>query len=104
MKTTANLILFAVAGGALALAASAQTVTLTPPKDPVTKKYNEGRSCYSFKQGALKEAILKRTKTNEWDLGYGFLAISDEDWFVLHTSRVNRTVIHDLGEIDWNEL
>jgi hypothetical protein len=84
------------------LTAFAQTVTLKPPLDPVTKKYNEGHSCYNFKRGEIKEAVLKETRTNEWDLGYGFMAIGDQDWFTLHASSENRSVIEDLGEIDWD--
>jgi hypothetical protein len=82
----------------------AQTVTLVPPEDPATKKYYEGRSCYSFKYGALKESVLKQTKTNDFDLAYGFMAINDEDWFKVKTFEEKRNVIQDLGEIDWNNL
>ncbi len=83
---------------------SAQTVTLVPPFYPITKKYNEGHSCYSFKHGALKATVLKKTKENDWDLGYGFLAINDQDWFSLHVSSENRSVMEDLGQIDWDGL
>ena len=105
MKTSAHVIfLLAIFSSALLVPASAQTVTLIPPEDPVTKKYNEGRSCYSFKHGALKEAVLKQTKTNDYDLGYGFLAINDQDWFQVTTWGGKRNVIQDLGEVDWNDL
>jgi len=104
LKTPAKLVLSGILCSAFVLSAAAQTVTLIPPTDPVTKKYNEGRSCYSFKHGALKEAVLKQTWTNDYDLGYGFLAISNEDWFQVKTFGGKRDVIQDLGEIDWNEL
>ncbi|HEV3041200.1 MAG TPA: hypothetical protein VHA33_25765 [Candidatus Angelobacter sp.] len=85
---------------AFCLSASTPTVTLYPPVDPVTKKYDEGKSCFSFKRAQLKEI----TKSNfEWDLGYGFLSIADEDWFTLHFKNVNRSVIKDLGELDWDK-
>jgi len=104
MKTPAKLVLSGILCSAFVLSTAAQTVTLVPPTDPVTKKYNEGRSCYSFKHGALKEAVLKQTKTNDYDLAYGFLAIGNEDWFQVKTFGGKRDVIQDLGEIDWDDL
>jgi hypothetical protein len=80
--------------------APSRTVTLRPPLDPVTKKYDEGKACFSFKLGMLKETVLKETKKNDWDLGYGFVAISGEDWFRLHFAA--RSVMQDLGELDWD--
>ncbi len=86
--------------GAIGLLASTPTVTLSPPMDPVTKKYDEGKSCFSFKRGLLKEI----TKSDfEWDLGYGFLSIGEEEWFTLHFGRENRSVIKDIGEFDWDK-
>jgi len=84
-----------------ALAQPIQTVTLVPPMNPVTKKYNEGKSCFSFKLGLLKEALPRDSKRDfQWDLGYGFLNIAEEDWFTLHFAA--RSVIQDLGEGDWS--
>jgi hypothetical protein len=85
---------------AVAATQSVQTVTLVPPKAPVTNKYNEGKSCFNFKLGMLEEDVLKATKKNDWDLGYGFLSINEEDWFTLHYA--SRSVIQDLGERDWD--
>ena len=75
-----------------------QTVTLYSPHDPVTRKYNEGKACFSFKSGLLKEV----TKS-DWDLGYGFLRISEQDWFQVNFSGGNRSVIKDLGELRWED-
>jgi hypothetical protein len=78
----------------------AQVVTMYAPMNPETKKYNEGKSCFNFKLGLVKEA----TKGNQdWDLGYGFLAIDNQDWFVLHYGDENRSVIKDLGELKWED-
>lgn len=82
------------------LGASTPTVTLYPPTDPVTKKYDEGKSCFSFKRGLLKEVTRS---TTDWDLGYGFLSIAEEDWFRLHFAPENRSVIKDLGQFNWDE-
>ncbi len=80
--------------------ASAQTVTVTlyPPTDPVTKKYDEGKACFSFKYGLIKQITKK-----DWQLGYGFLSISEQDWFVLNRSLQSRSVIKDLGEHKWED-
>ncbi|MBI4470285.1 MAG: hypothetical protein HY650_13285 [Acidobacteria bacterium] len=75
-----------------------QTVTLYPPRDKVTGKYDEGRAQLSFKNGVRKVA-----SDGQWDLGYGFAAINNEDWFILHNSNENRTVIRDLGEFNWSD-
>ncbi|HET8891120.1 MAG TPA: hypothetical protein VFQ41_19605 [Candidatus Angelobacter sp.] len=103
MKISVTRTLAAIALGVFCAAALAQpvrTVTLVPPMDPVTKKYDEGKSCFNFKLGLLKETVLRETKRNDWDLGYGSLSINEEDWFTLHFAA--RSVIEDLGERDWN--
>jgi len=103
MKVFASRILAALALAMLssvALGQAVRTVTLAPPMNPVTKKYNEGKSCFNFKLGQLKEIVLKQTQKNDWDLGYGFMHINQEDWFTLHFA--SRSVIEDLGERDWN--
>jgi hypothetical protein len=86
------LLLFSV------LTASAQTLTLYPPLDPETKKYDEGKACFSFKYGRTKAA----TKT-DWQLGYGFLSIGEQDFFTVKTFAGNRTVIKDLGGHKWED-
>ena len=100
MKISSSRILVAIALSAAFAAALGQTVTLVPPVDPVTRKYDEGRSCFNFKLGVLKETVLKETKKNDWDLSYGFLSIGGEDWFTLHFAA--RSVIKDLGELNWD--
>ena len=100
MKISGYRILVAVALGKAYSAALAQTITLVPPVNPVTKNYDEGKSCFNFKLGLLKETVLKETKKNEWDLAYGFLSIDGEDWFTLHFA--SRSVIQDLGERNWD--
>jgi len=37
----------------------------------------------------------------DWDLGYGFLAISDQDWFEVSHAPWNRSVMRDLGKLNW---
>jgi len=85
----------------VALAQPVRTVTLVPPVNPVTKKYSEGKSCFNFKLGLLKETLPKGIRKDaEWDLSYGFMSINYEDWFILHYA--SRSVIQDLGERDWD--
>jgi hypothetical protein len=38
----------------IGLGASTPMVTLYPPADPVTKKYDEGKSCFNFKRGTAQ--------------------------------------------------
>src|SRR5215510_623670 len=83
---------------AMYAAAFTQTVTLYPLHNPVTRKYDEGKACFSFKSGLLKEVTKK-----DWDLGYGFLRISEQDWFTVNPSRESRSVIKDLGELRWED-
>jgi hypothetical protein len=78
--------------------AIAQTVTLYPPMDRDTKKYNEGKACFSFKYGLLKEVVK-----GPCEFGYGFLSVSEEDWFTIPQINGVRTVMKDLGEHQWNE-
>jgi len=80
-----------------------QTATLHPPRDKTTGKYDEGRACFSFKYGLRKDAFNGDPELDDWDLGYGFAAINHQDWFILHNSNENRTVIRDLGELNWSD-
>src|SRR5215831_8889398 len=98
MRILALRILAIILLSAMHAAAFTQTVTLRPPRDPVTKKYDEGKACFSFKSGLLKEVTKK-----DWELGYGFLRISEQDWFTVNTSRESRSVIKDLGELKWED-
>jgi hypothetical protein len=93
LKTFFALVL--LSSGAVAQT-DVQTVTLYPPYDKNTDKYNESRACFDFKSGALKSGRY-------WTLAYGFIAIGNEDWFILNTSEEGRTVIRDLGELKWSD-
>lgn len=100
MKISVSRILTAIILGTIYAATLAQTIMLVPPLDPNTKKYNEGKSCFNFKLGLFKEDVLRETKRNDWDLGYGFLSIGEEDWFTLHFA--SRSVMQDLGDRNWD--
>lgn len=100
MKVTRFATFFIALFAALTLSASTPTVTLYPPLDPTTKKYDEGRSCFSFKLGLLKEVTKDN---NDWDIGYGFVAIDNQGWFRLHFAAENRSAIKDLGSHNWDE-
>ncbi|HKP86922.1 MAG TPA: hypothetical protein VJZ26_12545 [Blastocatellia bacterium] len=76
----------------------AQTVTLHPARDKATGKYDEGKACFDFKSGGLRNGAKGR-----WDLGYGFASINGEDWFILSGSNEVRSVIKDIGEFNWND-
>jgi len=77
-----------------------RTVTLFPPRDKNTGKYDETRACFSF-----KSAGNKLPNSKDWDLGYGFLQISYEDWFMVGMiSPRKRSVIKDLGEHNWSDV
>lgn len=91
-------ILLVVLVAVIGLSAGMPTVTLYPPIDPVTKKYDEGKSHFSFKRGLLEEITRS---TRDWDLSYGGWIINDEDWFGLHFGAENRSVIQDLGKHDF---
>jgi len=93
-------ILLFVLVAVIGLSASMPTFTLYPAVDPVTKHYDEGKSLFSFKRGATKD-ITRSTK--DWDLSYGGWIINDEDWFGLHFGPETRSVIQDLGKLDWDD-
>jgi len=79
--------------------AELQKVTLFPPRDKITGKYDEARGCFSF-----KFAGNKLPNSRDWDLGYGMLQISYDDWFMVGmTSPRKRSVIKDLGEHSWSD-
>lgn len=80
-----------------------QTAVLQPPHDKATGTHNEGRACFSFKYGVRKDAFNGDPPLVDWDLGYGFAAINNQDWFILHNSNENRTVIRDLGQLNWSD-
>ena len=76
-----------------------QTITLYPPQDKKTGKYDETRACFSFKMGRNK-----LPSSTDWDLGYGFANIGNEDWLMVGTSgRNKRSVMKELGEYNWSD-
>ena len=76
-----------------------QAVTLYPPHVKATGKYDETRACFSFKLGRNKLA-----NSTDWDLGYGFASISNEDWLMVGTTGADkRSVMKELGEYKWSD-
>ncbi|HXG91839.1 MAG TPA: hypothetical protein VNN73_05640 [Blastocatellia bacterium] len=76
-----------------------QTITLYPPSDKASDKYDETRACFSFKFGRNKSP-----NSTDWDLGYGFANIGGEDWLMVGTtSRDKRSVMKELGEYNWSD-
>lgn len=74
-----------------------QTITLYPPRDKATGKYDETRACFSFKRGTNK-----LPNSTDWDLGYGFASIDGEDWLMVGTTaRDKRSVMKELGKYEW---
>lgn len=80
-----------------------QGVTLHTPQDKATGKYDEARACFSFKYGLRNDESDRDWHLGgDWDLGYGFV-IGDDDWFILNNYSDNRTVIKDLGALNWSD-
>lgn len=76
-----------------------QSITLHPPHDKATGNYDETRACFSFKM-----ARMKLPNSTDWDLGYGFLNISNEDWLMVGTiARDKRSVMKELGKYNWSD-
>jgi hypothetical protein len=81
------------------VARAQQSVTLHAPRVGESVS-NDSKSLFNFESGTRGKTRSKLTGIN-WDLGYGLLAINDEDWFSLSPSRNERSVIKDLGELNW---
>ena len=76
-----------------------QTFTLYPPRDKSSGRYDETRACFSFKMGRTK-----LPGSLDWDLGYGFLQMSNEDWFRVGTIATDkRSVMKELGRYTWSD-
>lgn len=74
-----------------------QSFTLYPPRDKHTGKHDESRACFSFKNG-----MNKQSNSVDWELGYGFAQISNEDWLTINTGRPDqRSVMKELGKHIW---
>ena len=91
------LILSASVSSVFAVDEPEKQVTLYAPR--ALGRHDEGKACFSFKSGTLKE----ETKNGQWDLGYGFASIGGDDWFILRSATQTRTVIKDLGELKWTD-
>ena len=79
-----------------------QSVTLYAPRDKEAKKYDEGRSWFSFERG-VRGSADPQAAGDIWDLGYGFLAIGGEDWLMVSHRGEDRSVIKDLGWLGWSD-
>lgn len=88
--------------GGICVAVSPKAVTLVPPMDPGTKKYDEGPSFFNFKNGKLKKDS-RTSEVYDWDLAYGSFSINNEDWFTLRNFHGSRSVVKDLGELKWSD-
>ena len=81
-----------------------QSFTLYPPRDKLTGRYDETRACFSFKMGANKlPNSIDPPELSDWDLGYGFMRISNEDWLTVGSGRDQRSVMKELGKHDWSD-
>jgi len=102
MKQSVSFILLIVmACAATAIGDDSQAVRVVTLLSNRTQKHqgnDERRACFSFKHGARPAGT-----GGQWELGFGFMAINDEDWFILSPSRESRSVIRDLGELQWTD-
>lgn len=81
-----------------------ESFTLYPPRDKQTAKYDETRSCFSFKMGANKlPNSIDPPEVSDWDLGYGFMRISNEDWLIVSAGPNKRSVMKELGQHNWSD-
>ena len=72
----------------------AQTVTLY---SPIANKHDFSRSFFDFERG-------ERGTQNKHDLFYGGMRIGEDyDWFSASQATDNRSLIRDLGELNWND-
>ena len=77
----------------------AQSFTLYPPHDKRSGKYDETRACFSFKLG-----MNKLPNSIDWDLGYGFMQIANEDWLRVGAGTADqRSVMKELGAHNWSD-
>jgi len=79
----------------LTVAVSAQeTATLY---SPLKYNHDQSRAFFDFQKGEVAR------RGAPWDLAYGLLRASDEfDWFQSSGSFGSRSVIKDLGRLEWN--
>ncbi len=73
---------------------SLQTVSLY---SPLSSKYDDTRAWFDFERG-------ERTSKPTADLEYGCLRIGEDyDWFGVSQAKENRSLIRDLGELNWSD-
>jgi hypothetical protein len=73
---------------------SQQTITLYSQ----IKYKSLSRSSFSFERAG-------RGTQKDWDLLYGSMHIGDDlDWFSASTAKDNRSLIRDMGELNWSDL
>ena len=71
---------------------SSQIVTLYAP---LANNHDFSRSFFDFEYG-------KRGTQKKWDLLYGNMQIGEDfDWLSASTAKDNRSLIRDLGELNW---
>ena len=75
-----------------------QIVTLSAHVDKLTHTAPGGGAAFDFRRGAAT-----RRNAKDWDLGYGGLQMSNEDWFDASPARQKRNVMKDLGELRWSD-
>jgi hypothetical protein len=64
---------------------------------PLKYNHDESRATFSFERGG-------RGPAGAWDLLYGNLQIGDDlDWFSASTAKDNRSLIRDLGALNWSD-
>ncbi len=72
-----------------------QVVTL---HSSIAHNHDASRSFFDFERG-------ERGTKDKWDLIYGNTRMGDDhDWFSASTAKDNRSLIRDLGELNWTDL
>jgi hypothetical protein len=94
-------LLGVLAAGAQFVSAQ-QSATLYALKITESKTIEDSKSYLSFEYG-VRGSVEPTMGGRQWDLGYGLLAINDEDWFAVSHGDEDRSVIKDLGELDWTD-
>ncbi len=96
MKLKQIYILFLVCICAITAAgqnnSSSQTIALYAP---LANNHDFSRSFFDFERG-------ERGTKDKWDLLYGNMRIGEDfDWLSASTAKDNRSLIRDLGELNW---
>lgn len=64
------------------------------------QELDDSKSYLGFQTG-VRGRMEWSKKGVMWDLAYGFLAINDEDWLHVSHGNQDRSVVKDLGELNW---